>query len=353
MKLTIRLIGLFLLWQKVSPIAAQTVSPETVLLRPMFEHILVVFRQDYGLKSGDKVYGRNKKEQFGRQYSLAVLAQNRFWADSILLYPWKSDLAYLNSRFANDAEVQPVLTKTAIRYWEESKFEEIQDMTLDSMARPMPQVGPFRQYTSQTRMELGVNKAYLESLTEEDTISCLVTIYADKNLFENDTAKLKIQIQLVKPQFKFEKGFHTAKIDPPKVANWLGSAYFRIQGGHGQLEARLAGMVLKMDKLGFDWRIVALPSNRTPTEKPETKPSNDKDIELTPIEMAPKEKPKSVEDSKDKPKNGESLKEKPKNGGDSKEKPKNGEAVKEQPKSEEDSKEKSKNSKIKKTNDSY
>jgi hypothetical protein len=265
------------------------------------------------------VYGRNKKEQFGRQYSLAVLAQNRFWADSILLYPWKSDLAYLNSRFANDAEVQPVLTKTAIRYWEESKFEEIQDMTLDSMARPMPQVGPFRQYTSQTRMELGVNKAYLESLTEEDTISCLVTIYADKNLFENDTAKLKIQIQLVKPQFKFEKGFHTAKIDPPKVANWLGSAYFRIQGGHGQLEARLAGMVLKMDKLGFDWRIVALP----------------------------------VEDSKDKPKNGESLREKPKNGGDSKEKPKNGEAVKEQPKSDEDSKEKSKNGKIKKTNDSY
>jgi hypothetical protein len=317
MKLTIRLICLFLLWQKVSPIAAQTVSSETVLLRPMFEHILVVFRQDYGLKSGDKVYGRNKKEQFGRQYSLAVLAQNRFWADSILLYPWKSDLAYLNSRFANDAEVQPVLTKTAIRYWEESKFEEIQDMTLDSMARPMPQVGPFRQYTSQTRMEPGVNKAYLESLTEEDTIGCLVTIYADKNLFENDTAKMKIQIQLIKPQFKFEKGLNTAKMEPPKVANWLGAAYFRIQGSHGQLEARLGGMMMKMDKLGFDWRIVALPSDRTPSEKPDAKPFNDKEIELTPIEMVPKEKdlkekPKAEKDSKGKSKVEKNSKEKSK-----------------------------------------
>jgi hypothetical protein len=114
---------------------------------------------------------------------------------------------------------------------------------------------------------------------------------------------MKIQIQLIKPQFKFEKGLNTAKIDPPKVANWLGAAYFRIQGNHGQLEARLGGMVMKMDKLGFDWRIVALPSDRTPLEKPDTQPSNDKEMELTPIEMGSKEKPKSGENLKDKTEN--------------------------------------------------
>jgi len=217
------------------------------------DSVLYVVRQDYVLRNNTTgvEYGRGGKDHFGRIYGLAVLSDNKLWCDSKMKSPWLYDNNF--SQYRNSQNIQPVLTKTAIRRVAEKEFSEVElieysESQYDSLLNNLM----ISTLTLKEQMPFSIKQNYVT----KDNNGWIIIVYTKELMMENENCELQYLIYRPKPQF--ESDMLESVVKPPSItSNILGGIYFNAEYSVGSIDFIFSGI---LHKKPMNWFISAIPN---------------------------------------------------------------------------------------------